>query len=497
MSRQSEQVQFDHTIFVNEVKTISTSKDIASIRDLQTAIEFVLKLKKASSKSSPFKSDAFLARVPSANKSLELRLAALSGNNWILELSNLYLQHLVSHYDGSNSDIQAVEAWLQHDHKRPTRPYPLNLNANEPKSFEQWMDFYVKLSVQLHLKIEFELGEIRVKELFIMSFEYFSKLFTSELVAPTLLRLMPFYLLSDLLVDALDIKDLKHLIVDKKNELSQILNRVSTLEQTVLEQDFLLDKYKEETDRALDLKSKFLNNMSHEIRTPMTTIFGYSELLLKHNDNPNRVKDFAEVIQTNAASLMDLMDDFIEISKLESGIARPFVQRFRFSELFEFQIDVSPLFPANSPVQLNIQIERTISELIEGDKDKIIQILIHLVENARRFTSEGDVSVYFDIDRRDAMINLKVSENSSKFELKDTNEIFEEFYYLEHDRHDHSSTSLGLSIVKRLVNLLDGTIRFQPKKTGGSEIFVQLPIEIISKSKMLRVTVPRSERRTK
>ncbi len=140
---------------------------------------------------------------------------------------------------------------------------------------------------------------------------------------------------------------------------------------------------------------------------------------------------------------------------------------------------------------------KTPALIIGGDKDKIIQILIHLVENARRFTSEGDVSVYFDIDRRDAMINLKVSENSSKFELKDTNEIFEEFYYLEHDRHDHSSTSLGLSIVKRLVNLLDGTIRFQPKKTGGSEIFVQLPIEIISKSKMLRVTVPRSERRTK
>lgn len=439
--------------------------------------------------------NTILNAFPSTEEHLEFELLFEAGEAWELGVARVLLRHIVEQYDGADTAIPYVGEWLVQSPTVLLKPYPLHLNASEPQSYSQWMDFFVKLSIQLHLKFEAELGSIQAREAFIDGFDYCTSLFYKKQTTQVITRLLPYYLLTDSLLEDFNQKQLETLVLDKKNELNQMLQRITALEQTVLEQDFLLDKYREETDRAVAVKSKFLNNMSHEIRTPMTTILGYADLLMKHTDNAERVRDFAEVIQGNASGLMDLMDDFIEISKLESGVAKIMAQRFRFSELFEFQMRVENLFPSDSPVTLAIDIERTISEIIEGDKEKILQVLVHLVQNARRFTREGEVHVYFDIDRRDKVINLKVSEQQSHILEQDVEHIFEEFYHVEHDERSSVGTSLGLSIVRRLVDLLGGSIKLTTHREAGSVIFVQIPVIIINRSEMMRNNGSRSDRR--
>jgi PAS domain S-box-containing protein len=225
----------------------------------------------------------------------------------------------------------------------------------------------------------------------------------------------------------------------------------------------------EESDR---LKTAFLQNMSHEIRTPMNAIMGFSELLNEQYNNKQKLNQFSNIINQRCNDLLDVINDILDIAKIESGQLQVNTEECHLKELFA---ELSVLFEGyqnrlgKQHIMLNWDnLNNSSDTVIYTDMVKLKQILINLISNALKFTNEGMVDVGCKI----------LDNNSYLFYVADTgmgipadkhHTIFERFSQLNlNSKRNIGGTGLGLSIVKGLVNLLEGEINLQSEPGKGS-----------------------------
>ncbi|MBL7994548.1 response regulator [bacterium] len=233
------------------------------------------------------------------------------------------------------------------------------------------------------------------------------------------------------------------------NELlqSEIAEREKTQEKLI--------EAKEEAEKANRLKSQFLANMSHELRTPMNSILGFSNILMRYKDE--KVKEFAETISRSGKRLMVLIDDVLDLSKVEAGTIHIRRKVFLLKNLESIQDTIAPLLQ-DKPVQFSMHFHQTLPDFIYSDETKVIQVLTNLVSNAIKFTHSGSVKV--DCEFREV-------ENKILFTVKDTgigikpeylDLIFEEFYQINRDKNKQTGSGLGLAICKQIVGALGGEL---------------------------------------
>jgi PAS domain S-box-containing protein len=272
--------------------------------------------------------------------------------------------------------------------------------------------------------------------------------------------------------------------IEVQNEEYQQINE----ELTQTNEELLVAKKRaEESDR---LKTAFLQNMSHEIRTPMNSIMGFSALLPDEFNNKPKLKQFSEIINQRCHDLLDIVNEILDISKIESGQLPVNFEECNINSLFN---ELSLFFKEHQKrfdkghIELNVQAHCDPSgSLIITDKVKLKQILINLISNAFKFTEVGKIEAGCKLDVNHKLL-FYVSDTGIGVPLEKQNFIFERFSQLQqaNDRL-YGGTGLGLSIVKGLIELLGGKIWIESElenlsagKVGGTTFYFSFPYKTV------------------
>ena len=220
-----------------------------------------------------------------------------------------------------------------------------------------------------------------------------------------------------------------------------------------------------------ELKQSFLANMSHEIRTPLNAIVGFSNLLAIHNEQSEEERrEFISIINRNCELLLKLIDDILEISRIESNNLNFTLQEINLNQLIDdIYITYQMMMPEN--VELRKDIPAT-SACITTDKLRLNQVITNLLNNAIKFTKSGYIELGYKIDEAHGFLHIYVKDSGAGIPAKEQKMIFERFY-----KHDEfiQGTGLGLSICQGITQKLGGEIRLESQEGKGSIFTIVLP----------------------
>ncbi|MEZ5071085.1 MAG: ATP-binding protein [Bacteroidales bacterium] len=232
----------------------------------------------------------------------------------------------------------------------------------------------------------------------------------------------------------------------------------------------------EENDR---LKTAFIANISHEIRTPMNGIMGFAQLLSNPDLGREEITEYIQIIQQSGKRLLGIINDLIDISRIEAGEVELKPTDFRLRGEMEFLLHFFEPMVAGRDVRLNLSLPADMGEAVaRTDREKLVGIFTNLLNNAIKFTDVGDITFGFDM-----------KEGGPHFFVRDTGigipgdslkRIFNRFEQVDNrTSRIHEGSGLGLSIVKAYVELLHGTIWVESKLGSGSCFHFSLPSHVI------------------
>jgi len=240
-------------------------------------------------------------------------------------------------------------------------------------------------------------------------------------------------------------------------------------------------------EAASRAKSEFLANMSHEIRTPMNSIIGFSDLLLQEN-LPEELGDFAQTIKLNGEELLHIINQILDLAKVETGRMEVEMLEFDLQEMVESVAQLQRPRVLDRGLKFEVETNVKVLPLIESDRTKIRQIMVNLLGNAIKFTEEGKVKIIVQVG------STKSTQGTLVVHIEDTgvgippeksSTIFESFTQADASiTRRFGGTGLGLTLCKQMVELLDGRIWFESEQGRGSVFSFEIPVKIISERAM-------------
>ncbi|MCJ8345636.1 ATP-binding protein [bacterium] len=265
-------------------------------------------------------------------------------------------------------------------------------------------------------------------------------------------------------------------MIDKNGEVEAyvIVSEDITYQRTLIEE---LKLSKEKAESASKAKGIFLANMSHEIRTPLNAIIGFSELLQKSENLDRSEKSYIRTIIESGEHLLDVINDILEVSTIESGVMKYNQKEFDLVYLVKTVIQMFDLKAINKGIKLYLQIDSIEPNWIEMDEQKLRQILINMLENAIKFTEHGFVKLrvymhnqflYFDIE--DTGIGIE------------NDKIKNLFLPFEKEHADTQGTGLGLAISHGLASFMRGELTVVSTLGKGTSVTLKLPFNIAKKN---------------
>ncbi len=242
------------------------------------------------------------------------------------------------------------------------------------------------------------------------------------------------------------------------------------------------------------LKSEFLASMSHELRTPMNAIIGYTSLILDrtYGELTPKQENGLKRIETNSRNLLQLINNILDLSKLNAGRMPLFKETCQLKELTDEVLQTMDCLARERKLTLSAEVPETLS--LETDKTKLKQVLINLVGNAIKFSHEGNISIKAEMLADPARLRLFVQDTGIGIKEEDIPLLFEEFKQLDASpTREYGGTGLGLAICKKIVELMGGTIQVKSSLKTGSTFIVTLPVEMKLTEEEIRPLAPALE----
>ena len=241
-----------------------------------------------------------------------------------------------------------------------------------------------------------------------------------------------------------------------------------------------LVREKNEAEENNEIKSRFLARISHEIRTPLNAIIGFAEQLQKTSLN-HKQRNFTNIIEKSSVYLLDLVNEILAFSRLESGELRLDEVDFGLENLFQEIYDTLKVRAHDKSINLRLNIDKRLTMICRGDAFRIKQIVINLVSNGIKFTEYGYVELGASLleEKDNALwIRITVTDTGIGIPKQKQIEIFDEYKQASSGiARKHGGSGLGLTISKRLTQVMKGKISVESSEGKGSVFTVELPLK--------------------
>ncbi len=271
-------------------------------------------------------------------------------------------------------------------------------------------------------------------------------------------------------------------IYNRQQEVSGhilVLHDITSLKETNIALKIANEKAQENTQ----LKSQFLATMSHELRTPLNAIIGYTELQLEGivGELTDTQRQYQERVFANASHLLGLINDILDLSKIEAGRMELIQEPFQVHQWIDEIVSQNRVLSDEKGIDLSLTIDDSLPYVVVGDAGRLRQIVTNLMSNAIKFTSEGSVEVSLKLEDN-KMWSIIVKDTGIGIPPHKQETIFDEFHQVDNSStRQHQGTGLGLAIVRKLILSMGGTIRLNSTLGEGSQFIVMLPLQEVQR----------------
>ncbi|WP_299889956.1 ATP-binding protein [uncultured Lacinutrix sp.] len=269
--------------------------------------------------------------------------------------------------------------------------------------------------------------------------------------------------------------------INKLQQTSEEFFHIGNLFLSSQKQKEELKKAKEKAEESEVLKSSFLTNLSHEIRTPMNAILGFSDLLNTQELSESEKKEYLEVIRRSGKNLVSIIDDLIEMSKIDTNQVRPNYDAFNLDEVLnEIKQTVEVTIPKDKPLRVFFDKPKfpVVYQLI-SDETKLRQVIVNLVNNAVKYTEKGSVNFGYKINADTNALEFYIKDTGIGISEGEFKNIFSRFNRIQNDHTINlSGLGLGLAISKAYVEMLGGDIWLESTENIGTTFSFTTPLKL-------------------
>ena len=252
-------------------------------------------------------------------------------------------------------------------------------------------------------------------------------------------------------------------------------------------QQEILEEARIEAQSANKAKSAFLANMSHEIRTPINVMLGMNEMILRESES-KEIRQYAKSIERSGGYLISLINNILDISRIESGKMEIEEGKYELRQLLDEVMLIAEKQAEQKSLKMNLIFDKTLPAYLIGDVIHIKQILLNLINNAVKYTKEGQIDIKVSKNAEETKLIFEVKDTGIGIKEENLPILFDAFMRVDSKKNKKiKGTGLGLAIAKQLAEQMDGMIWVESVYGKGSSFFVQLPMKKVSDGKISNV----------